>query len=111
MSHNANYIRLINSWEWQKIRMEKLLKNPTCEMCKKNGKFTIAQQVHHITPVESVTDYQLMRTLAYDMNNLMSLCKQCHKQIHLNMHNKRTHKQVTDDYLERFKKRFMSDNQ
>ena len=35
----------------QKIRREKLLKNPACEICEKQGIVTPATEVDHITPL------------------------------------------------------------
>ena len=82
MSHNQKYNSLINSWEWQKLRGRKLTAQPLCEECEKHGRIRAATEVHHIVPVESEHDLRAMKTLAYDWCNLMSLCHQCHKDIH-----------------------------
>lgn len=60
-------------YRWQKIRRAFLSQNPLCEMCKRNGKFTTATEVHHIKP--------LAEGGRNDIENLMPLCKSCHSRI------------------------------
>lgn len=76
------YTRLINSWTWQQLRHRKFVNNPICEMCAKEGRVTPTEEVHHIKPVESGRDDAEMRKLAYDYDNLQSLCKACHARVH-----------------------------
>lgn len=54
---------------------------PICEMCLKEGRTTLAEDVHHI---DSFLNYQGSDRLwkAYDFSNLMSICKKCHGLIH-----------------------------
>lgn len=79
---HAIYQRLINSWEWQKLRKKKFVANPICEDCEAKGRVTPTEEVHHNRPVESGRDETEMRQLAYDFNNLVSLCKACHAARH-----------------------------
>ncbi len=58
---------------WRKIRKAFLTAHPLCEECKKQGKFTPAEEVHHITP--------LSEGGTHDYENLMALCKSCHSRI------------------------------
>ena len=76
------YNKLINSYTWQKLRHRKFIANPVCEMCAKEGRATPTEEVHHIKPVESGRDEAEMRRLAYDFDNLQSLCKACHAAVH-----------------------------
>lgn len=76
------YNRLINSWKWQQLRHRKFVNNPICEMCAKEGRVTATEEIHHVKPVESGRDETEMRRLAYDYNNLQSLCKACHARVH-----------------------------
>lgn len=76
------YNKLINSYTWQKLRHRKFLANPVCEMCAAEGRATPTEEVHHIIPVESGRDEAEMKRLAYDFDNLQSLCKACHAAIH-----------------------------
>ena len=82
MSRNPIYIKLINSARWRKLRAEKLRANPVCEECEANGRSTMATEVHHIKPVESVPYEKDMERLMFNRANLLSLCHACHTEIH-----------------------------
>jgi 5-methylcytosine-specific restriction protein A len=56
----------------QKIRREKLLANPACEICMKQGIVTPAVEVDHIVP--------LWAGGKESDNNRQSLCTACHKE-------------------------------
>ena len=81
---------IYNSREWHELRTAKLRANPLCERCVAEGKaagvpdgyITSATCVHHRTPIETAKTKDEMRRLAFDWNNLMSLCKSCHARIH-----------------------------
>lgn len=81
-SKYAIYQRLINSYRWQLLRKKKFMANPICEECKEHGRVTPAEEVHHVVPVETGKDEAEMTRLAYDYNNLRSLCKACHARAH-----------------------------
>ena len=60
-------------YKWRKIRAAFLAANPLCEMCKRQGKYTAANEVHHVKPLaDGGTN---------DFENLMPLCKSCHSKI------------------------------
>ena len=61
---------------WRKVRNRKLKANPLCENCQSVGILKPADIVHHIVPVE--TD----KTIRLVPENLMSLCRDCHEEIH-----------------------------
>ena len=81
---------IYNSREWKELRIAKLRANPLCEQCIKDGEavgilggyIRSATCVHHIVPIETARTKEEMRRLAFDWNNLMSLCKSCHARIH-----------------------------
>lgn len=58
---------------WKRIRDRHIAQNPLCEVCKKNGKLTPVEEVHHIVP--------LSQGGTHEDSNLMSLCKACHSEI------------------------------
>lgn len=59
--------------QWRKIRAAFLALNPLCEMCRRQGIFTAANEVHHVKPLaDGGTN---------DFENLMALCKSCHSKI------------------------------
>ena len=58
---------------WKRIRDRYIKAHPLCEECKKAGRVTPAQEVHHIMPLsKGGTNVD---------SNLMSLCKPCHSRI------------------------------
>ena len=59
---------------WRKIRKRYVRMHPLCEMCLKEGKSTLVEEVHHIVPLSEGGNHE--------ENNLMSLCKSCHEKIH-----------------------------
>lgn len=52
----------------------KLHRDPLCEMCMKEGRYTAATLVHHIQPLAEGGSNAL--------TNLMSLCDSCHGRLH-----------------------------
>lgn len=64
------------------MRELKIAQQPLCEMCLKEGKTTIAEDVHHIESFMSTDDHMRRMALAYDYENLMSICKMHHQMIH-----------------------------
>ena len=95
------YQKLINNYKWQLLRRKKFLANPICEDCVKHGRVTPTEEVHHVKPVESGRDEVEMTRLAYDYNNLRSLCKACHAAYHAS-----PAKQATGEAKEFFAKFF-----
>ena len=49
-------------------------------MCEKRGKVVEAEDVHHIKGF--VVNGKIDEERAYNINNLMSLCKKCHGELH-----------------------------
>lgn len=82
MAKDRNYIKLINTQRWRRIRASVLEESPFCEDCMAAGRVSMAMEVHHIIPLESVRDYRRMEELAYDRCNLVALCVPCHKARH-----------------------------
>ena len=74
---------IYNSREWKELRIAKLRStNGLCEECMKDGVVTQATCVHHVVPIETAKTKDEMKRLAFDWNNLMSLCQSCHNRIH-----------------------------
>lgn len=82
------YKKLIQSKKWTRLRFKKLSNNPLCEKCLHSDIVTPAAEIHHIKPIESVSDAAVMYALAYDYNNLISLCHKCHVSIHISLKSK-----------------------
>lgn len=58
---------------WKRIRDRYVAAHPLCEECKKQGKLTPTEEVHHILP--------LSKGGTHAESNLMALCKPCHSAI------------------------------
>ena len=67
--HNKKYGRA-----WHRIRARYAAAHPLCEMCLKEGRLTLVEEVHHILPISKGGDHR--------DSNLMSLCQSCHTKIH-----------------------------
>lgn len=74
--------KLYNSTTWQKLRNSYLMEHPLCENCLKHNKVTPATCVHHKLIISSKESELEMRNVAFDSNNLMSLCNDCHNKFH-----------------------------
>ena len=59
--------------EWRKIRNYFIAYHPFCKMCLDEGRYVLAEEVHHIKPLNEGGDNS--------PENLMSLCKGHHSQI------------------------------
>ena len=101
MRHNNDYRMLINSKRWREVRDHKLTLNPLCEMCEAEGIVTPARDVHHIIEVESAKSIGEMASLCYNLNNLQSLCRAHHNEIH-----RRKHSHSAGTVMERTASRF-----
>lgn len=69
--YNQERRKIYDSERWRRLREWKLINNPLCELCLKDGNTVPAEENER-------------KRLAYDYDNLMSLCKRCHQRIHNN---------------------------
>ena len=68
--------KFLHSSVWRKIRLEKLKRDPLCEICLlQSGVVTAANIVHHIDENE----------LNNDPKNHQSVCMACHNELHRNI--------------------------
>lgn len=108
MARDANYKKLMNSRTWRNLRAAKLSASPWCQRCQREGRMTLAHEVHHIVPVQSGIGMTQMRQLAYSPDNLQSLCHDCHVRTHTDMgrrdaqSEKRRRERETAEYLRKF---------
>lgn len=114
MAHSRLYVRLMNSKRWRDLRNDWLSDHPECELCKREGRVTLAQCVHHITPVESGRTDMECEDLAFNRSgcNLMSLCYECHAQVHKaeRSHSKQQHHDRERERLERWVSRLRGES-
>lgn len=67
------------SREWKAVRSEKLKRDSLCERCLIDGKIVPAYFVHHKI---YLTPENLTPEIALNIDNLESLCKDCHNREH-----------------------------
>lgn len=75
-------MKIYNSQRWRTLRAWKMLNSPLCEICEANGKITPVDDVHHIISFMSTEDPARRNFLAFDYDNLMSVCDECHQKLH-----------------------------
>ncbi len=62
---------------WRAVRLDSLIKyNYECQTCKRKGKYSKAQNVHHIKEVKKFP------LLALDLDNTEPICIPCHNKEH-----------------------------
>jgi 5-methylcytosine-specific restriction protein A len=84
--------KLYNTTTWRKLRDAHLMLHPLCESCLEKGIINDGGgilEVHHKTPISTgKTDIEKMG-LAFDANNLRTLCQRCHTEEHKRLRGKR----------------------
>ena len=110
---SPEYRRLIGSKRWRRLRAWKLRAQPLCEDCLQRGRATAATEVHHVRPLEQARSREEMRRLAFDVQNLRSLCPACHEAEHrrLASHSAETQQAYRRAETERFVGRFLGDGE
>ena len=77
---NPKIAKKYKSKRWQKLRKQKLLQDTFCERCLKKGIYISAYFAHH---KDYITDENyIVDSIFYNIDNLESLCKQCHNKEH-----------------------------
>lgn len=85
MAKDKDYIKLIHTSRWMRLRRDTLTAHPLCERCHSEGYVTPATEVHHRRPVDEGINYNEKYRLMYDPNNLCALCHDCHVKVHTEM--------------------------
>ena len=104
---DANYVKLIQSTRWRKLRNQYLQDHPTCERCHSH----LASEVHHIVPLTKFkSDPAKMETMAFDEENLQALCHDCHIAVHIELqkykynikNSQKYHKEQVDNFFKNY---------
>lgn len=85
MARDKTYTKLMSSVAWRITRNRHMARYPLCERCNTQGRTTAATVVHHRIPIETGRSEAEKERLAYEPGNLMSLCGQCHRDIHMEL--------------------------
>lgn len=67
---------------WLNLRNHKRRVNPLCERCMELNKVTPMDEVHHKIPFDTGKTKDEIESLAFDWDNLESVCEPCHKTRH-----------------------------
>ncbi len=73
---------IYDTQRWRTLRDCKFADQPICERCLERGIVTPADEIHHRVSFMSVPAGSERIALAFDYDNLMSLCRACHQDIH-----------------------------
>lgn len=110
MSKDKDYIYLIKTLDWQRLRREKLMASPYCHRCEMEGRGKVsADCVHHIIPVESGANFSKKKELCFNYHNLESLCNRCHWKTHKEMGSRRKGRFKGSGYLSKVATRRKND--
>ena len=77
--------KLYNKTAWRNLRASTVARMPYCVVClclKDGARITMAEEVHHLTPIMSGMDDDQRASLAYAVDNVAPLCRRCHRLIH-----------------------------
>lgn len=85
MAKDKDYISMIHTSAWLRLRKSVLTKHPICQNCIASGLLTPATEVHHINPVEDALTKAEKRRLMFNINNLRALCHDCHVKAHIEL--------------------------
>lgn len=67
---------------WEELRKSKLMEQPLCQICELQGIVKLANAVHHWHTFTKGQTQTEIEALAFDYNNLCSICDTCHNSIH-----------------------------
>lgn len=85
MAKGKDYVRLIHSRRWLRLRRAVLEAHPVCQDCLAAGRLSPATEVHHVRPVEDAPTRAGKEERMYDPSNLRALCRPCHRAAHVRM--------------------------
>jgi len=81
--HNNVSAEYYGTVMWKNLRNSYIKENPFCEYClKEYNRVRLADEVHHIKEFLSGKTEEERMELLLDRDNLMSVCRDCHLEIH-----------------------------
>lgn len=76
---------IYNTPRWKNLRAAKVRANPLCEVCLAADRVKPTKEVHHIKPLDIGLEQIDLEQIAYDWDNLLSCCVECHKAEHMKL--------------------------
>lgn len=81
--HNRQSEKYYNTLQWKNLRNSYIKEHPFCQYCQEHyNRVRLAEEVHHCTEFLQATTEEGRMELLLDPNNLMSVCRECHMEIH-----------------------------
>lgn len=74
--------RIYDERRWYGLRNEFKVTEPLCWNCLLNGHTESQKELHHIIPFNTGFNLDEVERLAFDPDNLMPLCYDCHDSLH-----------------------------
>jgi 5-methylcytosine-specific restriction protein A len=78
----GKYQDIYQDKRWKKLVAQKKRANPLCERCESLRKVKPMDEVHHKIPFAFGRTPEEVESLAFDWENLESLCEPCHELRH-----------------------------
>lgn len=75
--------KIYNTQRWKNLRYNYLINHPLCQICFARGILKPAEEVHHSDSFANYTGAKRIE-VAFNKDNLVSVCKQCHRWLHRN---------------------------
>ncbi len=73
--------QIYNTPLWKNMRLAHVQQSPLCEVCKIEGKVTLAEDCHHWISFVGKSEEE-KNLLAFNPDNIVSVCRKCHNEIH-----------------------------
>lgn len=84
--HELIQKHVYSTTRWQRVRKAYFMEHPLCTRCLSQNRVKESQEIHHVIPLKTSNgDLNYLLQLAFDYDNLMSLCSKCHEDIHAEM--------------------------
>lgn len=77
-----NRMKIYNKSLWKSLTDIKRRENPLCEVCLMEDKITPAEHTHHLRTFTNAKTEWERDNLAFDYDNLISICSNCHNRLH-----------------------------
>lgn len=74
--------KIYQTTEWRKLRLAHLMNFPLCQRCSEHGVDTAAKDLHHLISFMKGKDEDERKSLAFNDNNIISVCQHCHLYLH-----------------------------
>lgn len=74
---------IYNTTLWKRMRLAKLMEQPLCEVCLLQNVTTLAEHCHHLVSFMEGENEVERDALAYNSNNLISVCQKHHSDLHV----------------------------